>query len=85
MGHIMVDSNEVSAEQPVDFERPFLPNWRKSSYSGGSNNCVEAADGAPGEQVWVRDSKNPDGPVLKFTSAEWKAFVAGVRDGEFGV
>lgn len=81
----MLDNSEVSAAQPVDLESPsFVPDWRKSSYSQGSNSCVEAADGAPGEQVWVRDSKNPDGPVLKFTSAEWKAFVAGVRDGEFG-
>jgi hypothetical protein len=33
--------------------------WRKASYSSDSFNCVElAAKGA------VRDSKNPDGPVL---------------------
>lgn len=31
----------------------------------------------------VRDSKDRDGPVLLFTPAEWTAFTAGVRDGEF--
>jgi hypothetical protein len=37
-----------------------------------------------GERVIVmRDSKKPDGPVLYFTEAEWDAFVAGVKDGEF--
>jgi hypothetical protein len=37
-----------------------------------------------GDRVIVmRDSKKPDGPVLYFTEAEWDAFVAGVKDGEF--
>lgn len=33
--------------------------------------------------ILMRDSKNPDGPVLAFTEAEWRAFIAGVKDGEF--
>jgi hypothetical protein len=33
--------------------------------------------------VVMRDSKNPAGPILYFTEAEWDAFVAGVKDGEF--
>jgi hypothetical protein len=54
--------------------------WRKSSRSG-TNGCVEVAfvDG----QVAVRDSNDRRGPVLLFTSHEWTAFLAGVRDGEF--
>jgi hypothetical protein len=36
-------------------------------------------------QVAVRDSKNPTGPTLVFTAAEWTAFVGGVAAGEFGV
>ena len=35
------------------------------------------------EGVGVRDSKNPTGSVLFFTYAEWDAFVAGAKDGEF--
>ncbi|MFD9207512.1 DUF397 domain-containing protein [Streptomyces sioyaensis] len=52
--------------------------WRKSSYSdGGANNCVEIADGFPGS-VPVRDSKNPEGPLLLFPAAAWSAFIGGV-------
>ena len=54
--------------------------WRKSSHSG-ANGCVEVA--RSGDQIAVRDSKDPSGPVLLFTAHEWRAFVAGVRDAEF--
>jgi Domain of unknown function (DUF397) len=33
--------------------------------------------------VTLRNGGRPDGPTLVFTPAEWDAFVAGVRDGEF--
>lgn len=33
--------------------------------------------------IAMRDSSKPDGPFLIFTQAEWDAFVAGVKDGEF--
>jgi hypothetical protein len=33
--------------------------------------------------IAVRDSKHPEGPVLLFTQAEWDAFVAGAKGGEF--
>ena len=56
--------------------------WRKSSYSTPSGNCVEAADLTGG--VALRDSRFPDGPALVFTSAEWEAFLCGVRAGSFG-
>lgn len=56
--------------------------WRKASYSNTQGgNCVEVAD--LGTQVVVRDSKDPDGPTLTFTRAEWEAFIAGAKDGEF--
>jgi hypothetical protein len=57
--------------------------WRKSSYSGGSGgNCVEVARNRPGI-VAVRDSKDPHGPNLIFTPAEWDTSTAGVSEGEF--
>jgi Domain of unknown function (DUF397) len=69
------------------------PAWRKPSLSAHNSNCVEvtatrdpaAAPHKPGEEVLVlvRDSKDPAGPVLAFTTAEWEAFVSGVKDGEF--
>lgn len=57
--------------------------WHKSSRSngGGGGNCVEVA-GLP-DQVLMRDSKDPTGPVLAFTRPEWSAFLVGVRAGEF--
>lgn len=33
--------------------------------------------------VGVRDSKNPTGPALIFTPAEWDAFTTGIQNGKF--
>ena len=53
--------------------------WRKSSYSGnGGSNCVEVASSLPGV-VAVRDSKNPDGPILTFSRDEWANFITRLR------
>jgi Domain of unknown function (DUF397) len=57
------------------------PRWHKSSYSGnGGGDCVEVATSMPGV-VAVRDSKDPDGPMLRFTADEWQAFLSAVRTG----
>lgn len=56
--------------------------WVKSSLSGYNTNCVEVS-GLSGDTIIVRDSKNPQGGVLNFTTAEWDAFIGGVRNGEF--
>ena len=56
--------------------------WRKSSRTVSSGNCVEVAANVRG-MVAVRDSKDPSGPKLTFAPAEWDAFTAGVRDGQF--
>lgn len=65
-------------DMEVDLENA---QWRKSSLSGEAGQCVEVAfvDNA----IAVRDSKNPDGDVLLFTKAEWRAFLGGAKDGEF--
>ena len=55
--------------------------WRKSSYSGSNGGgCVAVADNLPGI-VAVRDSKNPDGPVLTFSRAEWRTFTTALKTG----
>jgi Domain of unknown function (DUF397) len=56
-------------------------SWRKASASNGSSACVEAREVDGG--VSVRNSRTPYGPTLRFTSDEWRAFVEGVRAGEF--
>jgi hypothetical protein len=55
--------------------------WVKSSRSANNGNCVEVAFLGEG-RVALRDSKDPEGPALRFTSSEWSAFVDGVSDGE---
>jgi hypothetical protein len=53
--------------------------WRKSSYSASNGgNCVEVARTLPAA-VAVRDSKDPDGPKLIFTVADWAAFTTAIR------
>jgi hypothetical protein len=48
------------------------PGWRKSSYSE-AGNCIEVATAGT---VRVRDSKDPDGPQLTFSPAEWDRFTS---------
>ena len=52
--------------------------WRKSSRSNGTGNCVELSV-APGS-VRVRDSKNAAGRVLGFSAVAMAAFLAAVAD-----
>lgn len=58
-----------------------VSEWRKASASG-SNGCVEVKV-VPGVAVFMRNSRDLEGSVLKFTPAEWDAFVNGVQAGEF--
>lgn len=54
-------------------------DWFKSSYSFSNSNCVEAARLRDG--IAVRDSKNTDGPVLRFSQQAWATFVSQVKHG----
>jgi hypothetical protein len=57
--------------------------WKKSSYSGGNGGgCVEV--GAPqAGRVLVRDTKDRQGPVLRFTPGAWRRFADRVRSSAF--
>lgn len=57
-------------------------DWAKSSLSMANGSCVEVS-GLSSELINVRHSKDVKGPVLRFTPAEWDAFLGGVRMGEF--
>jgi hypothetical protein len=62
---------------------PTTVSWQKSSASSPDTiDCVQVT--RTHEHVWVRDSKNPLGPVLGFTREEWAVFLVGVRCDEFG-
>jgi uncharacterized protein DUF397 len=50
--------------------------WRKSSYSGGDNNCVEV--GTAGAGIAVRDTKNPRSGTLEFSANAWHAFTESI-------
>jgi hypothetical protein len=53
-------------------------SWYRSSHSVGQGNCVEVATLPDGDRA-VRDSKDPDGPVLRFSAAEWRMFIGRVQ------
>jgi len=66
--------------------------WRKSSYSGDGNSCVELATRpqsghtstsghhALSPIVGVRDSKrNGRGPILEFSASAWREFLTQVK------
>ena len=56
-------------------------SWRKAQVSIANGACVEVA--AFQGMVMIRHSKDPDGPVLEYTPAEWHAFLHGAKCGEF--
>lgn len=58
--------------------------WTKSSRSSSTGSCVEVRR-TEGDNIQVRDSKNPEGPMLTFGTAEWKAFINGTKDNEFSI
>jgi hypothetical protein len=66
---------EVRGMTEVDLSRA---EWRKSSYSSQSGNCVEVARNLP-ELVAVRDSKEPDGAKLVVSRETWQGFLKGLR------
>lgn len=63
--------------------------WRKSSYSNGTGgSCLEitmlnASASSSRHSIAVRDSKDPNGPVLAFTTAEWGGLTSRIKAGEF--
>ena len=59
--------------------------WKKAKKSSFEGNCVEVARVRRGyrDVFLVRNSREPQGPVLEFTETEFAAFKDGVRSGDF--
>ena len=54
--------------------------WRKASHSGnGGADCVELA-ALGGEQVGIRDSKDPEGPWLTFSRAALRMLATELKN-----
>ncbi|WP_117211903.1 DUF397 domain-containing protein [Allorhizocola rhizosphaerae] len=54
--------------------------WHGACEAG---ECVEVSITA--DEVLVRSSRSPDGPILAFTHDEWRVFCGAVRQGELSV
>lgn len=65
----------------MDIDRTAI-RWIKASASTGNGACFQVAT-VKEDEILVRNSRDPEGPVLSFTSAEWVAFLAGAKAGEF--
>jgi uncharacterized protein YmfQ (DUF2313 family) len=63
----------ISEDIPPDL------NWRKAKRSISNGACVEVAVAAAA--VAIRDSKNPDGEILRYSLNSWRSFIGGARMG----
>jgi Domain of unknown function (DUF397) len=66
---------------PLSYDGRDRLDWRKSKYSVNGGNCTEVAAAAGG--VAVRDSKDPNGPVLRYSVSSWRSFLATARVDDF--
>jgi Domain of unknown function (DUF397) len=58
------------------------PNWRKAKRSMNNGNCAEVGATAAGV-IAVRDSKDPEGLVLRYQVNSWTSFLVATRNGRF--
>ena len=73
-------ANTVTGAGNTAKHRPDLGGAEWLSGNRGSGDVqIAFVDGC----IAMRDGRQPDGPALIFTPAEWRAFVLGARDGEF--
>ena len=63
--------------------------WRKSSHSGtqDESECVEVArlPARTARVIGVRDSKNPDGPILTVSRADFRTLLTRVKTNTRGL
>jgi len=51
--------------------------WARAGHRGGGE-CVEV--GHTEDEVLMRDSKDPDGVVLRLTRDQWRQFIQSLKD-----
>ncbi|GIE98093.1 hypothetical protein Ari01nite_55580 [Paractinoplanes rishiriensis] len=56
-------------------------DWQ-TSRSCSQGACVQVAAVGDGT-IAVRDSKDPAGPILRYSATEWREFLTGAKDGDF--
>jgi hypothetical protein len=62
--------------QPAIWRKP-TSIWRTSSYSLSNGECIEV--GRMRGKIGVRDSKNPAGPALSYSSKAWRSFLRPIK------
>ena len=75
-----MDASKAGKITLSESERESLA-WLKAHSSTSNGQCVEIASAVG--NIAMRDSKDPDGPILVYTSSEFRAFLDGARNGEF--
>jgi len=50
----------------------------------GNGDCVEAAALVAGD-IMIRDSKDPNGPILQYSTGSWRVFVRKTKLGHYDV
>ena len=75
-----MDTARIGKITLTEAERAGLA-WLKAQSSSANGACVEMAEVSG--KIAMRDSKDPDGPVLVYTPAEFRAFLSGAKSGEF--
>jgi Domain of unknown function (DUF397) len=58
------------------------PEWRRST-ACSATTCVEVA--TIGDTIAIRDSKDPESPILSYSRRDWQAFISRVKRGEFDI
>lgn len=71
---------EVGTSRPTGCECDTVIAYTKASHSAGAGACVETADGPT--DVYIRDSKNPDGPILRIPRPVFTDFTDAIKTGQ---
>jgi hypothetical protein len=72
----------TTAHNGVSADSLIAAAWRKSRRSGAIGNCVELAP-LPGEEIAVRNSRDPHGAALIYSSVDMSGFLTSVKKGDF--